>query len=186
MSKQELRLNYSRLRADLSSEALQAGSLAIATRVQQLPIAAYETFHIFLPIAAKGEINTRLIIEFLRSQGKTLVVPKVIDNRHLAHFLLEKNTVLGLNKWGIPEPVDGKRVAPEEIDVVFLPLLAFDDQGNRLGYGKGYYDTFLAECKPGVLKIGLSVFGPADSQIATEPHDIRLDYCITPEAVYSF
>jgi 5-formyltetrahydrofolate cyclo-ligase len=73
-----------------------------------------------------------------------------------------------------------------KIDVVFVPLLAYDTLGNRVGYGKGFYDTFLSECKPDVLKIGLSFFEPENIIEDLNQNDIKLDICINPSHIYRF
>jgi 5-formyltetrahydrofolate cyclo-ligase len=91
-----------------------------------------------------------------------------------------------MNQWGITEPEYGKEVPPQLIDVVIVPLLAFDTRGNRLGYGKGFYDRFLAECKADVLKIGVSYFEPEQAFEEVDEYDIPLDICVTPERVWSF
>ena len=70
--------------------------------------------------------------------------------------------------------------------MVFVPLLAFDEKGNRVGYGKGFYDKFLAECKPEILKIGVSFFEPENIIPDVLNTDIQLDLCITPTKVYNF
>ena len=104
----------------------------------------------------------------------------------MTHFLLTDNTKIKKNEYNIPEPVNGLPVPPEMIDVVFVPLLAYDKQGNRVGYGKGFYDQFLAECKPETIKIGLSFF-EAENQIEDVfEADVLLDYCITPTQTYTF
>ena len=91
-----------------------------------------------------------------------------------------------LNSWNIPEPENGIAISTEQIEVVFIPLLAFDLRGNRVGYGKGFYDDFLNNCSKDTLKIGLSFF-EAEANIAdVEPHDIPLDYCVTPTKIYTF
>jgi len=104
----------------------------------------------------------------------------------MSHFLLTDNTVLKKSLYGIPEPVDGIEIAPNKIDVVFIPLLAFDNVGNRVGYGKGFYDQFLSECKPDVIKIGLSFFEPESFIEDINKNDIPLNYCVTPNKVFSF
>ena len=89
-------------------------------------------------------------------KGKNLVVPKIAPKEQLQHYILEEDTLLQCNAYGIPEPVTGKLLNPQKIDVVFVPLLAFDTTGQRVGYGKGYYDRFLKSCKPTVVSVGLS------------------------------
>jgi 5-formyltetrahydrofolate cyclo-ligase len=103
----------------------------------------------------------------------------------MTSILLTDATKIEVNRFGIPEPVEGIEVSPTSIDVIFVPLLAFDKAGNRLGYGKGFYDIFLKQCPASVLKVGLSLF-PAEDAIPAETHDQPLDYCITPSKIYSF
>ena len=104
----------------------------------------------------------------------------------MSHVLLQDSTVLKLNSRNIPEPENGIEISNKQIEVVFIPLLAFDNLGNRIGYGKGFYDVFLKECSKTTLKIGLSLFEAADSIVDSQSHDIPLDYCITPNKVYRF
>jgi 5-formyltetrahydrofolate cyclo-ligase len=82
--------------------------------------------------------------------------------------------------------VDGLEVPVSKIDVVFVPLLAFDKNGNRVGYGKGFYDNFLAKCREDVIKIGLSFFEPEEIIDDVFKTDIRLDYCVTPFGINNF
>ena len=95
-------------------------------------------------------------------------------------------TKITQNKWGIPEPESGISIDPSMLEVVFIPLLSFDKKGNRLGYGKGFYDVFLKNCKKEVLKIGLSFFDPVDRIDGIRDEDIPLDYCISPQKIHSF
>ena len=90
------------------------------------------------------------------------------------------------NFFGIAEPAGGNKISPKEIDLVLVPLLAFDQKGYRVGYGKGFYDKFLSECRMDVIKIGLSFF-EAEEQIADiNQFDISLNYCVTPKRIYDF
>ena len=104
----------------------------------------------------------------------------------MTHFLLTENTKFIKNAYNIPEPVDGIEVPVSKIEVVFVPLLAFDSKGNRVGYGKGFYDTFLSECQPGTIKIGLSLFDAEPIIEDTSDIDVSLDYCVTPGRIYEF
>jgi 5-formyltetrahydrofolate cyclo-ligase len=72
------------------------------------------------------------------------------------------------------------------MDVVFVPLLAFDENGQRVGYGKGFYDRFLNECKEDVITVGLSFFEAENELIEANATDVPLRYCVTPERVYEF
>ena len=186
MLKKDLRLKYLRLRNLITPILLDQQSIAIANSVLQLPIWENQYFHIFLPIEKNIEIDTEGIISILLGFDKNVIVPKIISNTELEHYLLTDNTKFKTNSLNIPEPVDGITVPPNKIDVVFIPLLAFDKLGNRIGYGKGYYDRFLSQCKTNVIKIGLSLFEPEDLIEDIVPTDIPLDYCVTPKKTYTF
>lgn len=186
MLKKELRLSYLQLRYELSSETISNYSLEIANSLLDLPVWTYNYYHLFLSITENNEIDTSFILSILQGKDKNIVLPKVLENKGLIHYLLTDSTVLRKNKWNIPEPEDGLEVSPLKIDVVFIPLLAFDKQGYRVGYGKGFYDKFLKECREDVVKIGLSLFEPVDKISDIEKHDISMDYCVTPKEVYTF
>lgn len=186
MLKKEIRLNFSDLRKRLSPDQIRDISQSISDLSKALPIWDFYCYHIFLPIDSKNEINTHLIIDFLRSKNKDILIPKVQSNKLLDHYKFDENTELGLSRWGIPEPKTGIPVSEKLIDVVFVPLLGFDLEGHRVGYGKGYYDRFLRACREDTIKVGLSHFEPVEVISDAGPEDIQLDYCVTPTRVYTF
>ncbi len=186
MFKKDLRIKYSKLRATTTSEELISLSLKIANKLLEIPIWSLDYYHIFLSISQKKEIDTGFVLSILQGKDKNVVIPKIMSDNHLANFLLTDHMRIVKNKWGVPEPVDGIEVPATKIDVVFLPLLAFDRLGNRVGYGKGFYDTFLKSCKPDVLKIGLSIFDAEEKISDLREDDIPMDYCITPDRIYNF
>jgi len=185
MFKKDLRLNYGSLRERIAEETLQEDSIKIANQVLNLSIWHLHYFHVFMSISKKKEVDTSPILSILQGKDKHVIVPKVTGNS-LKNYLLTDNTLFTKNKWGVPEPVDGIAVAEEKIDVVFVPLLAFDKKGNRVGYGKGFYDAFLKKCGVNVIKVGVSFFGPEEAITDIEAHDIRLNYCVTPNEIYRF
>jgi len=186
-NKKELRLHYKNLRKELSLDALEEKSLAIANNVIKLPIWDKTYYHVFLPIEEQKEVNTEYILHLLSGKDKEIVISKSdFETRKMSHFLLTDNTKIKKNEYNIPEPVNGLPVPSETIDVVFVPLLAFDVFGNRIGYGKGFYDKFLAECKPETIKIGLSFFEAENKIDDIFELDINLDYCVTPLKIYTF
>lgn len=185
MLKADLRLLYSQRRNQIPPEKISDASLLISNKVLDIPIWDYDYYHIFLPIPHKKEIDTVFLLSILQGRDKHVIIPKM-DGDSLSHFLLTDNTKFKTNKWGVPEPVDGIEVQPDKIDVVFVPLLAYDKSGNRVGYGKGYYDKFLLQCKPEVIKIGLSLFDAEEEIEDVLESDIPLDYCITPNQIYRF
>ncbi|NNM17799.1 MAG: 5-formyltetrahydrofolate cyclo-ligase [Croceitalea sp.] len=186
MLKSELRLAYLEKRTLLSSENIDNLSLKIANALLGMPIWHYSYYHIFLSIAKNKEVDINAVMAILHGKDKHIVVPKVTSKNRLNHFLLTDATVLMPNTLNIPEPVEGIEIPEIKIDVVFVPLLAFDKLGNRVGYGKGFYDCFLQKCTPETIKIGLSFFEPVDKIEDTHEGDVKLDYCVNPDRVYQF
>jgi len=187
MTKVELRKSYKLKRQELSSEAIQDLSLEIANQLLTLPIWDFSFYHVFLSIEEYKEVNTDYILNILSGKDKNIVISKCdFSSGGLSNFLLTDNTVIKKNSYNIPEPVDGIEIPNEKIDVVFVPLLAFDMQGHRVGYGKGFYDTFLAGCNPETIKVGLSFFEAETKIDGIFENDIALDYCVTPKQVYTY
>jgi 5-formyltetrahydrofolate cyclo-ligase len=187
MLKKELRQKYKALRKQLSENELEEMSLAVANKLLKLPIWEKSYFHIFLPITEHQEVNTEFILHLLSGKDKEIIISKSdFETRKMTHFLLTDNTKIKKNKYNIPEPVDGIEVPSHKIEVVFVPLLAFDKKGHRVGYGKGFYDILLSECKPETIKIGLSFFEAEESITDVFEGDIQLDFCVTPNSIYSF
>ncbi|MDC6365333.1 MULTISPECIES: 5-formyltetrahydrofolate cyclo-ligase [Flavobacteriaceae] len=186
MLKHELRKKYKDLRADLSDAQISDYSIALSNHVLRIPLWDFFYFHVFLSIQENREVDTLPIITLLQGKDKHVVIPKVSGENSMDNYLLTDSTIFKKNKWNIPEPTDGITIPDEKIDVVFLPLLAFDKKGNRVGYGKGFYDTFLNKCRKDVIKIGLSFFGPEELITDVHENDVKLDYCICPNEIYKF
>lgn len=188
MQKRELRKLYDLRRRELSPDDIDRLSAEIARRFGAELFKGIRFLHIFYPMTGKHEFNSLLLAERIRTEFPdiSLVLPKSdLTDCTLKHIIWETNTPLAMNAWGITEPEDGMEISAQKIDMVVIPLLAFDIKGNRLGYGKGFYDRFLSECREDIRKVGVSFF-PPEEQIAAEEHDIPLDLCITPERIWSF
>lgn len=187
MFKKELRKKYKELRNQLSPSTIEEKSLAIANRLLQLDIWNKTYFHLFLTIEEQKEVDTEFILQILAGKDKDIVVSKCdFTSVTLINYLLTDNTKFQKSNYGIFEPVDGIEVPESKIDVVFVPLLAYDKKGNRVGYGKGFYDNFLSKCREDVIKIGLSFFEAEEAIEDVSATDIRLDYCVTPETIKAF
>ncbi len=187
MLKSQLRKKYKYLRDELSLESIEDLSLSIANQLLKLDIWDASFYHLFLTIEEQKEVNTDYILNILSGKDKHIVLSKSdFETMLMTHYLLTDSTIIKKNKYNIPEPVDGIEITNNKIEVVFVPLLAFDKQGHRVGYGKGFYDTFLNECKAETIKIGLSFFEAEDTIDDVFKSDVKLDYCVTPERVYRF
>jgi 5-formyltetrahydrofolate cyclo-ligase len=187
MFKKDLRKKYKELRNSLSQEEIEARSLAIANQLLSLPIWEKVYYHLFLTIEELKEVDTEFILQILAGKDKEIVVSKSdFTTIEMSHYLLTDNTKFKKNAYNIPEPVDGLEVPVAKIDVVFVPLLAFDLKGNRVGYGKGFYDIFLSRCKPETIKIGLSFYEATPTIDDVSEDDVRLDVVVTPNEMYTF
>jgi 5-formyltetrahydrofolate cyclo-ligase len=145
---------------------------------QHIEVAKWQWLHVFLPIPQQHEPNTWQIIRWIwRHELPVQVAVPVVqdDGVSLQHYHLTPDTMLVNNRWGIPEPVGANEVE-----------LAFDEKGYRVGYGKGFYDRFLLECRPDVLRIGLSLEPPVPTITDVWPGDVPLTACVTPGGVWQF
>ena len=185
MNKIEARKKYFKLREKLDNEQLVSKSISIANNALNLPIWEFNFFHIFLSIQNRFEVDTTPIINILIGKNKEILISKSnFNNLSMKSYIFSEETLLKKNKYGIPEPIYGKEFK-ENIDVIFIPLLAYDKKGNRVGYGKGFYDRFLSTQKNNIIKVGLSFFGPEET-VEKKEFDQSLDYCVTPDKVFSF
>ncbi len=187
MTKEELRKAFLQKRKALGEEEYRKLNQMLCDRFfASVNLSDISVLHTFLPIPANNEPDTWLIINRLRREFPHIhvAVPRV-NHTELEHLLLESVTQLTTGTWGVPEPRSGKPVHLRAIDMVLVPLLAFDIRGHRVGYGKGYYDRFLAACPVTTQRIGLSFFDPVES-IPTTPSDTQLTACVTPNRFFQF
>ncbi|TWT33353.1 5-formyltetrahydrofolate cyclo-ligase [Blastopirellula retiformator] len=134
-------------------------------------------------VAARSEVDTRPILPELLSTGKRLVVAYCIDDEQLGLFHLTDLSELASGRFGILEPKaelrDSRRIAPAVIDLAILPGAVLDLRGNRIGYGKGYFDRLLAELAPETERCALAFECQLVDDVPTEPHDLPVDTLIT-------
>jgi 5-formyltetrahydrofolate cyclo-ligase len=187
MDKKALRQKAKTERQKLTQEEIEDKSLAIANQLLRMDIWNHFYYHLFLTIEEQKEINTEYILQILVGKDKEILISKCeFETLRMTHFLLTDNTKIKKNIYNVPEPVDGIEVPDTKIDLVFIPLLAYDKQGNRVGYGKGFYDNFLSKCKPETIKIGLSFFPPEEKIEDVSENDVKMDFCVTPDNIISF
>jgi 5-formyltetrahydrofolate cyclo-ligase len=189
MTKAELRSIYIQKRRSLTIEQQNKMDDLLLIQFQRIRLPFITSVHSYLNSKTQLEIDTTNILCYLHFANPELVVavPKIYKStEHLQHIVITEDSLFEINKFGIDEPVEGSIIDPLEIDLVLTPLLAFDAKGFRVGYGKGFYDRFLAACRNDVIKVGLSYFEAEDEISDINEHDIPLDFCITPEKLYEF
>jgi 5-formyltetrahydrofolate cyclo-ligase len=188
MNKNKLRQQFLATRKSLNSGILQEKSQAISQNFfQHFNLTEVKKLHVFLPILQQNEINTCFIINEIRQNYSfiTLVTSKSnFQTYTMENYLFTVDTKLVDNKYGIPEPMNAIKCPDELIDIILIPLLCFDKQGFRVGYGKGFYDRFLLKCRKDVIKIGLSLFDPVTCIEDIDANDVKMDFCVTSEWVW--
>ena len=191
MKKYQLRKIYLSKRKAISVEEMAIKSQQITDLFfQNFDLLKVKYLHIFLPIIKHNEIDTWLIIRHLQknfNQINIIIVKIIPEKSELENYILDEKNLIE-NSWGILEPSgeNQEKILPQKIDLVIIPLMIFDKKGNRVGYGKGFYDRFLQQCKPETLKIGLCLEKPIDLIEDINKFDIKMDFCITHNKIYSF
>ncbi len=190
MTKHDLRKQFKERRSALTALEVAEQSEAIAQRFFGFfDVGQMAAIHSYLPIESQHEVNTFFILNVIQEQfpQTQIIVPRGIPNTaDLEHYSWKPDTQLTHNQWNIPEPANSCQLSVISYQLVLVPLLAYNLHGHRVGYGKGYYDRFLAQCSPDVIKVGLSFFEPVEAIDDINPHDIRLSYCITPTKIWVF
>jgi len=187
MTKSEIRKTFLPKRMALSdAEHAQLSRQLTDNFFALVDLSFVKVLHTFLPIEKQKEVNTWLIIDRIRREFPHIrvAIPRVNNQTaSIENFFFEGLHQLENNVWGIPEPKQGIFTPTEKIDAVLVPLLAVDKHGNRVGYGRGFYDKFLKTCPAQCKRIGLSFFPPIDQVDDVADYDIPLDLVVTPEEV---
>jgi 5-formyltetrahydrofolate cyclo-ligase len=189
MTKKELRYIFKEKRKALSVHDIEKFNDLILINFQKLKLPFINCVHNYVASLKLGEPDTATIVRYLQFINPLIkmVIPKIdIHSGNINHYHFDETVELITNAYGIDEPKEGNLIKEDEIDLVLIPLLAFDKKGFRVGFGKGYYDKFLARCKPNVIKAGLSFFDPVDEINDISGFDIPLNFCITPKEIFSF
>ncbi|MDO4225054.1 MAG: 5-formyltetrahydrofolate cyclo-ligase [Bergeyella zoohelcum] len=186
MTKNELRKLYLSKRKSLTQEEVKSLSEQIIKRfIASFNPTAEQSVHCFISIPKFNEIETSTLINYCLDNGIKVFVPKVLNGKMIS-VAIDQNTQYSTSQWGISEPTSNQDTDFLHYDFVITPLLYCDALGNRIGYGKGFYDDFFAKISQNTKKIGVSFFPPQEKIDDVRSEDIRLDYLITPEEVLSF
>jgi len=186
-----LRQQMIQQRLQLTPQQQQQSALAIRDQLLQLPefvssqqLAAYWS--------VRGEIETAATLQHAEADGKTLYLPTLTDDKRLRFAPYQQNSPMQKNRFRIPEPAvtENQLIDANTLDLVLVPLLAFDAQGNRLGMGGGFYDrTFefkqkrAAEPHKKPLLIGFAHHFQQVEMLAAEPWDVALDLIVTDSQI---
>ena len=186
MKKSEVRKVYSEKKELLTETEVHALSEKIFENfLSKFQLREYQKVHCFLSIPEKGEVETNLFLNYFFENKIRVFVPKIIKGKLISLEITEETPLLE-STWGIKEPTGSEDCGVKDYDFVITPLLYADQFGNRVGYGKGFYDKFLSKCKPNVVKIGLSFFEPEELIEDVFENDVKLDFCVNPNEIISF
>lgn len=189
MIKNEIRKAYREKRNALTSiERIKLDDLLLI-QLQTVDLPFINTLLSYWPIEENNEPNTHLFTDYLEFKNPELVIayPRTdffLDEMIAVSTTGETNFLK--SEFNIYEPEEGIIVDADEIDMILVPLLACDKKGYRVGYGKGFYDKFLAGCRKDCIKAGFYYFEPLDEISDKADFDVPLDLCITPQTVYVF
>ncbi len=182
--KQDLRRLSKLARRALSSEEKLNREAKVLLQLRTEFDLRNKVVHTFLPIQRLQEIDTTPLLQ--DSDTHWALSQSNFETNSMTHVLFSSDLEIVNNDWDIPEPLGGQPLTPLDIDVVLVPLLTFDLKGYRVGYGKGFYDRFLAQLRPDCLSIGLSLFDPVTEIKDLNEFDKTLDAVVTPEIIYYF
>ncbi|MBT2621962.1 5-formyltetrahydrofolate cyclo-ligase [Chryseobacterium sp. ISL-6] len=186
MLKAELRKKYMQKRKTLShDEVFFLSERIFKNFVTYFKPSAGQKVHIFLPIERFLEINTRIFVQYFLSHGIRVFIPKVVE-QELISVEIFSDTEFVMSAWGISEPISNQDSGEQSFNYVITPLLYCDHKGNRVGYGKGFYDGFFENLSSDSKKIGVNYFNPDEIIDDIWEYDIALDYLVSPTEVLSF
>ena len=190
MNKKELRKIYKEKRTALSEiEKMKLDDLLLI-QLQRVPL-NYSVQYLmsYWPLDHQGEPNTHLFERYLQHAIPALQIAYPVSDfstGEMYAIVVNEETRFKDNHLAIAEPETGEKITPDDLDIIFVPLLAFDNNGYRVGYGKGFYDRFLQKCSENIITIGFSYFEPVSNINDKNQFDVPLNFCITPYKVYEF
>jgi 5-formyltetrahydrofolate cyclo-ligase len=189
MLKKEARKFFRQKRKSISAQEKMKLDDLLLIEFQKLRLPFLSSMLSFYPVEENNEPNTFIVTGYLqfKNPGLQIAYPKTdIATNSMQAIICDDNHVFEKNDLFIHEPTHYESIDPQNIDLILVPLLAFDEKGFRVGYGKGFYDRFLKRCRKDCIKIGLSYFEAVNAIDDSDEFDVPLDFCITPQKVYVF
>ena len=189
MLKKDARKIYNKKRQEVNySDKLKWDDL-ILINFQTIEMPFLDTVFSFYPMEDRNEVNAFIITDYLHFRNPNLQIcyPKMaIKEPNMEAVACHADTIFQANEINILEPLENEIIDPQDIDLVLVPMLVCDVKGNRVGYGKGYYDRYLSRCRDNCIKVGVSYFEPIAEVKDANEFDVPLNFCITPQKAYVF
>jgi 5-formyltetrahydrofolate cyclo-ligase len=189
MKKRDIRKIELDKRIKLSQKELQEKTNRIIFQFNKVDVDNVKYLLSYSPLQDRNEFDVSNCVQVIKEKSPTVIVtwPKIVVNStNLEAHTIGEEKLFIKNKFNILEPLDGDIIPPQLLDMIFVPLIAFDKKGYRVGYGRGFYDRYLPACRPDVVKVGFSFFEAIDSIEDINEFDVPLNLCITPTCIYEF
>jgi len=189
MLKEEARILFREKRKSLSYPERAKLDDLMLIQFQAVDMPFIHSLLTYWPIEENNEPNTHLFTDYLefRNPALSIAYPRTDFSKHFMEAVeVDADTPFQLKEHNIHEPMTGTVINPASIDMVLVPMLICDKKGYRVGYGKGFYDKYLADCSDDCIKVGFSYFEPIEEIKGRHEFDIPLNICITPQNVYVF
>jgi 5-formyltetrahydrofolate cyclo-ligase len=186
-SKAEMRKRLKQLRSHLSPHQVEGLSRRITERlIETVDWSKIQRLHCYLPIKRLREVDTNELLQYLWSRHpeiQTYTSQILPQSTTMAAVPIGPNSAIVQNDYGIPEPQGETQADELNFDLIIIPVVGFDAACNRLGYGLGYYDRWLAN-HPGGQRIGLAYEVSRVDQIPVKEHDQTLSAIVTEQKFY--
>lgn len=189
MIKKTVRKDYLQRRMDIPEEDLQQQTALMAFNFKKLTFPPVNYLLSYSPLQSRREFDVSVCEDQLKQKNPSLQTawPRIEEQSHdMEACLVQRGGYFVKNRYNILEPISTHIIEPELLDVIFLPLVAFDERGYRIGYGKGYYDRYLARCRVDIIRVGFCFFEAVRGIEDINQYDVPLDFCITPYRIYEF
>lgn len=187
MTKNELRTYYLSQRKSFTDKEIESKSNSINNLIINALDNSIKSIHSFIPIPDSEEVNTwGLIHHCWQNNIRTATSITHFNPKRLENTWINDKTEYKRGLYNLPAPTEVIPVDLSELDLVIVPLLCIDKQGNRIGYGQGFYDIFLSKLSPGTKKLGVSLFDVLDEKIEADPWDVPLEGVVTSKEIIYF
>jgi 5-formyltetrahydrofolate cyclo-ligase len=185
--KRALRESVLARRDRLSAAARRAHSALVFDQLVTLPELTTAA-RVMCFVSFGSEVDTAPLVRWCLDQGKRVALPRIVGRRHMeAFWVTDPVADLESGSYGIREPRPGlPQASPAAIDLIVVPGSAFDRSGDRIGYGGGFYDTFLPRLHPGTPRIAIAFALQLVDDVPQEGHDLGVDVLVTERGVLRF